>query len=106
MTSTCVLLQSLVANNAYKEMYVIFLMYEHVFSLLYEDGSSIDTKHRMLRVLETPLLCHSPFSIDRKSEDQVSHHQHVKPFEQKCPGSCRDHEQFSYLCQFELSIFG
>lgn len=50
----------------YKEKYVIFLMFEHVFSLLYEDGSSLDTRHRMLRVLATPLLCHPPFSIDRE----------------------------------------
>lgn len=64
------LLQSLVVNNVYKETYMIFLMYEHVFSLLYEDGSSIDTRHRMLRVLDTPLLCHPPFSIDCKSTDQ------------------------------------
>lgn len=53
-------------NSVYKEMYVIFLMYEHVFSLLYDDGSSIDTRHRMLRVLDTPLLCRPPFSFDRK----------------------------------------
>lgn len=51
----------------YKETYVIFLLYEHVFSLLYEDGSSIETRHRMLRVLDTPLLCRPPFSLDRKS---------------------------------------
>ncbi|KAM8725264.1 uncharacterized protein AB9X84_002112 isoform 1-T1 [Acanthopagrus schlegelii] len=64
--------KSLVENNVYKEMYVIFLMYEHVFSLLYEDGSSIDTRHRMLRVLDTPLLCRPPFSFDQTiSDDQV-----------------------------------
>lgn len=51
----------------YKEMYMIFLLYEHVFSLLYEDGSNIDTRHRMLKVLDTPLLCWPPFSLDRKS---------------------------------------
>lgn len=50
----------------YKEKYVIFLMFEHVFSLLYEDGSSLNTRHRMLRVLATPLLCHPSFSIDRE----------------------------------------
>uniref|UniRef100_A0A3Q3XC92 ZP domain-containing protein n=1 Tax=Mola mola TaxID=94237 RepID=A0A3Q3XC92_MOLML len=61
--------KSLVVNNTYKEMYVIFLMYEHVFSLLYEDGSSIDTRHRILRVLDTPLLCHPPFKT--MSDDQV-----------------------------------
>uniref|UniRef100_A0A8C4E9V1 ZP domain-containing protein n=1 Tax=Dicentrarchus labrax TaxID=13489 RepID=A0A8C4E9V1_DICLA len=32
--------KSLVVNNVYKEMYVIFLLYEHLFSLLYEDGSN------------------------------------------------------------------
>uniref|UniRef100_A0A8P4GAX4 ZP domain-containing protein n=1 Tax=Dicentrarchus labrax TaxID=13489 RepID=A0A8P4GAX4_DICLA len=65
-------LQSLVVNNVYKEMYVIFLLYEHLFSLLYEDGSSIGTRHRMLRVLDTPLLCRPPFSLDQTiSDDQV-----------------------------------
>ncbi|XP_030260172.1 uncharacterized protein LOC115573522 isoform X3 [Sparus aurata] len=64
--------KSLVENSVYKEMYVIFLMYEHVFSLLYDDGSSIDTRHRMLRVLDTPLLCRPPFSFDQTtSDDQV-----------------------------------
>uniref|UniRef100_A0A8D3EF61 ZP domain-containing protein n=1 Tax=Scophthalmus maximus TaxID=52904 RepID=A0A8D3EF61_SCOMX len=53
--------KSLVVNNVYKELYVIFLLYEHVFSLLYEDGSSITTRHRMVRVLDTPLLCRPPF---------------------------------------------
>lgn len=57
-------------NNEYKEMYVIFLMYEHIFSLLYEDGSSIDTSHRMQKVLDTPLLCQPPFSTDRKPRNQ------------------------------------
>lgn len=62
-------LQSLVVNNSYKETYVIFLMYEHIFSMLYEDGSSIDTRHRLLRTLGTPLVCHIPFIIDRESVD-------------------------------------
>ncbi|XP_073348720.1 uncharacterized protein [Pagrus major] len=61
--------KSLVVNNVYKEMYMIFLMYEHVFSLLYDDGSSIDTRHRMLRVLDTPLLCRPPFSFDQTTSD-------------------------------------
>ncbi|TNN44788.1 hypothetical protein EYF80_045037 [Liparis tanakae] len=61
--------KSLVVNNMYKEMYVIFLLYEHVFSLLYEDGSTIDTKHRMLRVLDTPLLCRPPFDLDQTVSD-------------------------------------
>lgn len=56
-------------NNSYKEMYVIFLMYEHIFSMLYEDGSSIDTRHRLLRKLGTPLLCRPPFTADRESAD-------------------------------------
>lgn len=61
----CDAFQSLVVNNVYKETYVIFLLYEHVFSLLYEDGSSVNTRHRLLRVLDTPLLCRPPFSLDR-----------------------------------------
>ncbi|XP_044185770.1 uncharacterized protein LOC122965674 isoform X1 [Thunnus albacares] len=64
--------KSLVVNNVYKETYVIFLLYEHIFSLLYEDGSSVDTRHRLLRVLDTPLLCRPPFSLDQTvSDDQV-----------------------------------
>lgn len=63
-------LQSLVVNNSYKETYVIFLMYEHIFSMLYEDGSSVDTRHRLLRKLATPLLCRAPFTVDRESGDQ------------------------------------
>ncbi|XP_035808538.2 uncharacterized protein LOC111574960 isoform X1 [Amphiprion ocellaris] len=57
--------KSLVVNNMYKEAYTIFLLYEHVFSLLYEDGSNIDTRHRMLRVLDTPLVCRPPFSLNQ-----------------------------------------
>lgn len=48
---------------------MIFLMYEHIFSMLYEDGSSIDTRHRLLRKLGTPLLCRPPFTADRESAD-------------------------------------
>ncbi|XP_038583056.1 uncharacterized protein LOC119909073 isoform X2 [Micropterus salmoides] len=59
--------KSWVVNNAYKETYVIDLLYEHIFSLLYEDGGSIDTRHRMLRVLDTPPHCRPPFSLNRKS---------------------------------------
>lgn len=62
-------------NNSYKETYVIFLMYEHVFSMLYEDGSSIDTRHRLLRKLGTPLLCRAPFTADRESAHRSSHNQ-------------------------------
>lgn len=55
-------------NNTYKETYVIYLLYEHIFSLLYEDGSSVDTRHRLLRALDTPLLCRPAFSVDRASQ--------------------------------------
>ncbi|KAM6992351.1 uncharacterized protein LKV04_008406 [Tautogolabrus adspersus] len=61
--------KSLVLNNMYKETYVISLLYEHIFSLLFEDGSSINTKHRMFRVLDTPLLCRLPFSRDQTMND-------------------------------------
>ncbi|XP_028460758.1 uncharacterized protein LOC114573059 isoform X1 [Perca flavescens] len=61
--------KSSVVNNMYKETFVIFLLYEHVFSLLYEDGGSIDTRHRMLRVLDTPLLCRKPFHVDKTVSD-------------------------------------
>lgn len=63
----CFPLQSLVVNNSYKEMYVVFLMYERIFSMAYEDGSSIDTRHRLLRRLATPLLCRTPVTADRES---------------------------------------
>ncbi|XP_033505059.1 uncharacterized protein LOC117271076 [Epinephelus lanceolatus] len=64
--------KSLVVNNMYKETYVIFLLYEHIFSLLYEDGSSVDTRHRMVRVLDTPLLCRPTFHLDHTvSDDHV-----------------------------------
>lgn len=62
----CSLLQSLVEENVYKEVYTILLMYEHVFSLIYEEGNSINTRHRIFKVLETPLICHPPFSLNRK----------------------------------------
>ncbi|XP_027131985.1 uncharacterized protein LOC104934442 isoform X2 [Larimichthys crocea] len=62
--------KSLVLNNMYKEMYVICLLYEQVFSLLYEDGSSLDTRHRMFKVLDTPLLCRPPFSLDKTMSDE------------------------------------
>lgn len=63
-------LQSLVVKNTYKYTYVIFLLYEHIFSMLYEDGSSIDTRYRLLRRLRTPLFCHRPYTIDRESADR------------------------------------
>ena len=58
--------QSMVVNNVYREMYVIFLFYEHVFSMLYDDGSEVETRQRMMRVLDTPLRCRHPFILDRK----------------------------------------
>ncbi|XP_029282165.1 uncharacterized protein LOC115004623 [Cottoperca gobio] len=61
--------KSLVVDNVYKETYVIFLLYEHVFSLIYEDGSSIDSRHRMLRVLNTPLRCRPPFDLNQTISD-------------------------------------
>lgn len=62
----CSPLQSLVEDNVYKEFYTVLLMCEHIFSLMYEDGNSIDTKHRIMKVLETPLIFHPPFSLNRK----------------------------------------
>ncbi|XP_047430113.1 uncharacterized protein LOC124999307 isoform X2 [Mugil cephalus] len=62
--------KSQVVNNVYQEVYVIFLLYEHIFSLLYDDGSSIDTRHRMLRVLDTPPMCRQPFSLNQTIADQ------------------------------------
>ncbi|XP_011610134.2 uncharacterized protein isoform X1 [Takifugu rubripes] len=61
--------KSLVVKNSYKETYMIFLLYEHIFSMLYEDGSSIDTRHRLLRKLGTPLICHIPFTINQTVAD-------------------------------------
>ncbi|KAM6915063.1 uncharacterized protein FYW49_009952 [Xenentodon cancila] len=63
--------KGLVVENSYKEVYMVLLLYEHLFSLIYEDGSSINTKHRMLKVLETPPICHPPFTINRT----ISEHQ-------------------------------
>lgn len=76
-------------NNSYKETYVISLVYEHVFSMLYHDGGSIDTRLRLLRTLDTPLLCRSPFTTDRES---AGHRQAevggAEPVSELC--SCRD----------------
>nr|XP_043904737.1 uncharacterized protein LOC122783871 isoform X2 [Solea senegalensis] len=55
--------KSLVVNDTYHELYTISMLYEHVFSLRYEDGSSTDTRHRLLRVLETPPLCRPLFTL-------------------------------------------
>ncbi|XP_062266744.1 uncharacterized protein LOC133973109 isoform X2 [Platichthys flesus] len=61
--------QSVVLDNVYKERYVISLLYEHVFALMFEDNSSIITRHRILRVLDTPLICRPPFSVDKTRTD-------------------------------------
>lgn len=53
-------------ENLYQEFYTVLLMYEHVFSLIFDDGHSIDTKHRTFKVLETPLVCRQPFCLNRK----------------------------------------
>uniref|UniRef100_A0A3Q2D9E8 Uncharacterized LOC107098155 n=1 Tax=Cyprinodon variegatus TaxID=28743 RepID=A0A3Q2D9E8_CYPVA len=58
--------KSLVLENLYQEFYTVLLMYEHVFSLIFDDGHSIDTKHRTFKVLETPLVCRQPFCLNRK----------------------------------------
>lgn len=58
------LLQSLVEHNIYKESYMVFLCYQHIFSHVFTDGSEIETRHRQLRVLETPLVSRIPFTID------------------------------------------
>lgn len=58
--------QGSVVDQVYKETYQIFLLYEHIFSVLYQDGSSIDTRHRMQKVLGTPPVPRQPFTIDRE----------------------------------------
>ncbi|MED6268125.1 hypothetical protein CHARACLAT_019043 [Characodon lateralis] len=60
--------KSLVVENMYKEFYMVPLMYEHVFSLVFDDGH-IDTKHRTFKVLETPLICRPPFSLNKTISD-------------------------------------
>uniref|UniRef100_A0A667X8S8 Uncharacterized protein n=1 Tax=Myripristis murdjan TaxID=586833 RepID=A0A667X8S8_9TELE len=61
--------RSLVVDNVYSEMYVISLLYEHVFSLLHDDGSGVETRHRLFRVLDTPLRCQRPITIDQTVSD-------------------------------------
>uniref|UniRef100_A0A3P8WR90 ZP domain-containing protein n=1 Tax=Cynoglossus semilaevis TaxID=244447 RepID=A0A3P8WR90_CYNSE len=53
--------KSWVVNNTYKEEFGISLLYEHDFSLTYDGSRRINIKHRLLRVLATPPLCHPPF---------------------------------------------
>ncbi|XP_011490423.1 uncharacterized protein LOC105357248 isoform X3 [Oryzias latipes] len=62
--------KSLVLENVYKEAFTMELLYEHVFSLVSEDGSSFQTKHRMLKVLESPLICRVPFSLNKSISEQ------------------------------------
>ncbi|XP_051908627.1 uncharacterized protein LOC127592154 [Hippocampus zosterae] len=61
--------RSLVADNVYKESFVISLLYEHLFSAASQDGGAVDTKVRIARVLQTPLLCRRPFSLDQTAGD-------------------------------------
>lgn len=60
--------QSSVVDQVYKETYQIFLLYEHIFSIMYQDGSSIDTRHRMQKVLGTPPVSRLPFTLDRECQ--------------------------------------
>lgn len=62
----------MVVNNVYRDTYVIFLFYEHIFSMLYDDGSEVETRQRLVRVLDTPLRCRYPFTLDRKLELRVN----------------------------------
>uniref|UniRef100_A0A3P8ZLR7 ZP domain-containing protein n=1 Tax=Esox lucius TaxID=8010 RepID=A0A3P8ZLR7_ESOLU len=64
--------KSLVIDNVYQETYAAFLFYEHVFSHVYADGGTVETRHRLSRVVDTPLLCRTPFTID---VDTLSPHQ-------------------------------
>ncbi|KAL0967513.1 hypothetical protein UPYG_G00253210 [Umbra pygmaea] len=63
---------SLVLNNVYQEVYIAFLFYEHVFSHIYADGSTIETRHRLCRLIETPMLCQKPFTVDILPPDQAT----------------------------------
>ncbi|XP_061669020.1 uncharacterized protein LOC133496926 isoform X2 [Syngnathoides biaculeatus] len=62
--------KSSVVDNVYKETFVISLLYEHRFSAAYQDGSSVDTKLQILRVLQTPPLCRQPFSLNQTDSDE------------------------------------
>ncbi|KAK2883503.1 hypothetical protein Q8A67_017140 [Cirrhinus molitorella] len=55
---------SLVENNIYKESYMAFLCYEHIYSHKFMDDTEIETRHRQLRVMETPLISRIPYAID------------------------------------------
>ncbi|KAM9778957.1 uncharacterized protein ACBT44_000561 isoform 2-T2 [Syngnathus typhle] len=62
--------KSLVVNNMYKETFVISLLYEHQFLAEYQDGGHVETKVRLVRVLETPQLCRPPFSLNHTDIDK------------------------------------
>ncbi|XP_077442883.1 uncharacterized protein LOC144064316 isoform X2 [Stigmatopora argus] len=61
--------RSWVANNRYKEMVAISVLYEQRFRAEYEDGGGVETRVGMVRVLQTPPLCHEPFSLDQTNPD-------------------------------------
>ncbi|KAL2082310.1 hypothetical protein ACEWY4_022128 [Coilia grayii] len=62
--------KSFVLNNVYHEIYAIFMYYEHAFLRVYEHGSTDDTRHRMMRLLQTPSVCRKQFTIDETVPDE------------------------------------
>ncbi|XP_048105895.1 uncharacterized protein LOC125298956 isoform X1 [Alosa alosa] len=62
--------KSFVLDNTYHEIYTIFMFYEHVFSRVYADGTDDETRHRMMRLLETPMVCQNPFTVDETVLDE------------------------------------
>ncbi|XP_051730744.1 uncharacterized protein LOC127502161 [Ctenopharyngodon idella] len=56
--------KSLVENNVYKESYMAFLCYEHIYSHVFMDGTEMETRYRQLQVMETPLVSRNLFAID------------------------------------------
>uniref|UniRef100_A0A672HJU2 Uncharacterized protein n=1 Tax=Salarias fasciatus TaxID=181472 RepID=A0A672HJU2_SALFA len=61
---------SLVEDNTYWETYGVLLLSQHVFTLSYRDGSSLDTRHRAVRRLQTPPVCRRPFSLNKTVDGQ------------------------------------
>lgn len=55
-------------DNVYQEIYAIFIYYEHLFLRVYPDGTADYTRHRMMRLLQTPTVCRHPFVIDGNSK--------------------------------------
>lgn len=51
-------------NNVYKESYMAFLCYEHIYSHVFMDGTEMETRYRQLQVMETPLVSRNLFAID------------------------------------------